>query len=138
MSKSNPKFWALIGLFVGATLASGGADQSNRDILVGGLMQAVLWYVISYLIIRLKGKKIIKNSGEKRKIQIFSMLDQPIAKDWILYFWIVTVIVTIPVTLGSEGAGGVSGLFDFIIGIAIQYFFFLRVPVFIRNKIRNR
>jgi hypothetical protein len=57
MNKSNPRFWALIGLLVGALLASGGANQSNRDILVGGLMQAVLWYVVSYLVIRLKGKK---------------------------------------------------------------------------------
>jgi hypothetical protein len=66
------------------------------------------------------------------------MLNQPIAKDWILYFWIISVIATIPVTLGSEGAGGVAGLLDFLIGIAVQYFFFLRVPVFIRDKIRNR
>jgi hypothetical protein len=54
---SNPKFWALIGFGVGALLAAGGADNSVLDSLTGGAIQGLLWFGLSYVILKSKRKK---------------------------------------------------------------------------------
>jgi hypothetical protein len=54
---SNPKFWALIGFGVGALLAAGGTDNSVLDSLTGGFIQGLLWFGISYLILKSKRRK---------------------------------------------------------------------------------
>jgi hypothetical protein len=68
--------------------------------------------------------------------KLFSMLDQPISKDWIFYLWIVSIIAIIPGTLTSELNGG--GLASFLIGVVIQYLFFLVLPATIRKVIRKK
>lgn len=68
--------------------------------------------------------------------KLFSMLDQPISKDWILYLWIASLVAIVPGTLTSSQGGG--GLMSFLIGVVVQYFVFLRLPVIIRNKVRNQ
>ena len=67
--------------------------------------------------------------------KLFSMLDQPISKDWIFYLWLVSLVAIVPMTLG--GGAGAAGVIDFIIGIAVQYLIFLRLPVIIRKQIRK-
>ena len=57
MNTSNPKFWALIGFFVGIVIAAGGTITTPLDALVGGLIQAAIWFGVSTLIIRRKQKK---------------------------------------------------------------------------------
>ena len=64
------------------------------------------------------------------------MLDQPISKDWIFYLWIVSIIAIIPGTLSSELNGG--GLASFLIGVVIQYLFFLVLPASTRKVIRKK
>jgi hypothetical protein len=68
--------------------------------------------------------------------KLFSMLDQPISKDWIFYLWLVSLVAIIPGTLASSQGGG--GLLSFLIGVVIQYFVFLRLPVAIRSGMRKK
>ena len=60
MNSSNPKFWALIGFGVGAVLAAAGTMSSPFESLVGGLIQAAIWYGISALILNKKNKNSLK------------------------------------------------------------------------------
>jgi threonine/homoserine/homoserine lactone efflux protein len=57
MNTSNPKFWALIGFVVGIVIAAGGTISTPLDALIGGLIQAAIWFGVSTLIIRRKKKK---------------------------------------------------------------------------------
>lgn len=57
MNKSNPRFWALIGFGVGAVIAAGGNVNSPLDALLGGAIQAAIWFGVSYLILKRKGLK---------------------------------------------------------------------------------
>ena len=57
MNTSNPKFWALIGFIFGIVLAAGGTIATPLDALVGGLIQAAIWFGISSFIIKRKSKK---------------------------------------------------------------------------------
>lgn len=68
--------------------------------------------------------------------KLFSILDQPISKDWIFYMWLLSVVAIIPGTLTSEKNGG--GLISFLIGLVFQYFVFLWVPATIRKGIRKK
>ncbi len=68
--------------------------------------------------------------------KLFSMLDQPITKDWIFYLWLLSLLAIVPGTLTSSQGGG--GLFSFLIGVVVQYFVFLRLPVVIRDAIRKK
>ena len=68
--------------------------------------------------------------------KLFSMLDQPISKDWIFYLWLVSLVAIVPGTLGSSQGGG--GLLSFLLGVIVQYFVFLRLPVLIRNGMRKK
>jgi hypothetical protein len=56
MNTSNPKFWAVIGFIVGLVLAAGGTIATPLDALLGGLIQAAIWFGVSTLIIRRKKK----------------------------------------------------------------------------------
>jgi Na+-transporting methylmalonyl-CoA/oxaloacetate decarboxylase beta subunit len=57
VNAANPKFWALIGFGVGAVIAAGGNISSPLDALFGGAIQAVIWFGVSYLILKRKGLK---------------------------------------------------------------------------------
>ncbi len=56
METSNPKFWALIGFGVGAVIASAGSLATPLDSILGGLIQALIWFGVSKLILRNKSK----------------------------------------------------------------------------------
>lgn len=57
LDKNNPKFWGLIGFAVGAVIASAGTISTPLDSVVGGLIQAGIWYGISSLILKKKKEK---------------------------------------------------------------------------------
>ena len=67
-------------------------------------------------------------------MKVFSVLDQPIAKDWILYLWIFSEISIIPMTLGGDG----GSILYFGFASVIQYFCFLQLPAAIRRSVRSR
>jgi|LakMenEpi03Aug12_release.lakeMendotaPanAssembly.Ray.scaffolds.fasta_scaffold408728_2 hypothetical protein len=54
MNTRNPKFWAVVGFTVGALMAAGGGLSSPADSLLGGLIQTVVWFIISSIVIRAK------------------------------------------------------------------------------------
>ncbi len=66
--------------------------------------------------------------------KLFSMLDQPFHKDWIFYLWVLSVVALFPVIGASDGSVGVI---NFLFGMVIQYFVFLRLPILIRKQIRK-
>jgi threonine/homoserine/homoserine lactone efflux protein len=57
MPTSNPKFWAVVGFVVGVVMATGGELNSPLDALLGGVIQALVWFGVSYLIIKRKASK---------------------------------------------------------------------------------
>lgn len=62
MNSSNAKFWALIGFIFGAILAAGGSMASPIESIVGGIIQAVIWFGVSSLILQIRNKKKISNT----------------------------------------------------------------------------
>ena len=68
--------------------------------------------------------------------KIFSMLDQPISGDWILYLWLLSIVAIVPGTLASDLNGG--GFLSFLIGVTFQYFVFLLLPAVIRRSVRGK
>jgi ribosomal protein L40E len=67
MNSKNPKFWALIGFGLGAVLAAAGQVATPLDSIVGGLIQAGIWFGVSTLILKSKAQTVAKsipdNSG---------------------------------------------------------------------------
>ena len=57
MPTSNPKFWAVVGFVVGIVMAAGGELQTPLDALFGGVIQALVWFGVSYLIIKRRASK---------------------------------------------------------------------------------
>jgi len=57
MPTSNPKFWAVLGFVVGVVMATGGELKTPLDALLGGVIQALVWFGVSYLIIKRKVSK---------------------------------------------------------------------------------
>ena len=62
MSSRNPIFWALIGFGVGAVIAATGRVYHPLDSLLGGIIQAVIWFGVSSLIINKKNQKLNSDS----------------------------------------------------------------------------
>ena len=60
MNSKNPKFWALIGFGIGAVIAAGGGVTSPLDSIFGGIIQAVIWFGVSSLVLQKRNKQ--KNS----------------------------------------------------------------------------
>lgn len=70
----------------------------------------------------------------KEMNKLFSILDQPIIKDWIFYLWLVSLIAIIPTITSS----GLAGLIDLLLAAAFQTVFFMFVPAKIRKSLRGR
>ena len=58
MNLKNPYFWALIGFGVGAVIAAAGSIATPADSILGGFIQALIWYGISRFVITRKSKKV--------------------------------------------------------------------------------
>lgn len=83
MNTRSPKFWALIGFGVGAVIAAGGSIAGPLDSLFGGLLQAVIWFGVSTLILRKKSSDTVKSGSAKEgkvckycKQEILAPLDE--------------------------------------------------------------
>jgi len=66
--------------------------------------------------------------------KLFSVLDQPVTKDWIFYLWLLSLVAAIR----TVDVGGVAGLIDYLIAAAFQTALFMYVPAKIRKSIRGR
>jgi hypothetical protein len=62
MNSSNPKFWALVGFIFGAVIAAGGSMASPIESIVGGIIQAAIWFGVSSLILQKRNKQKISNA----------------------------------------------------------------------------
>jgi threonine/homoserine/homoserine lactone efflux protein len=62
LNTSNPKFWAGVGFVFGVILAAGGTIATPLDALIGGIIQAAIWFGVSSFFINRKNKK--KQSGD--------------------------------------------------------------------------
>ena len=60
MNSRNPKFWALVGFGVGAVIAAAGGVTTPLDSIIGGIIQAAIWFGVSSLILQKRYKQ--KNS----------------------------------------------------------------------------
>jgi ribosomal protein L40E len=58
MNRGNPFFWALIGFGVGAVIAAAGSIATPIDSILGGLIQALIWFGVASFIIKRKSKKV--------------------------------------------------------------------------------
>jgi hypothetical protein len=58
MNSNNPKFWALVGFGVGAVIAAAGTLATLLDSVIGGLIQAGIWFGVSSLILKRKATKL--------------------------------------------------------------------------------
>jgi threonine/homoserine/homoserine lactone efflux protein len=56
MNTSNPKFWAIIGFVFGILIAAGGSITTPLDAILGGFIQAAIWFGVSSFIIKRKAK----------------------------------------------------------------------------------
>lgn len=58
MNRGNPFFWALIGFGVGAVIAAAVSIATLIDTILGGLIQALIWFGVSSFLINRKSKSI--------------------------------------------------------------------------------
>lgn len=58
MNSNNPRFWALVGFGVGAVIATAGTLATPLDSILGGLIQAGIWFGVSSLILKRKSTKL--------------------------------------------------------------------------------
>jgi hypothetical protein len=66
MNSSNPKFWALVGFIFGAVIAAGGSMASPIESIVGGIIQAAIWFGVSSLILQKRNKQKISNAQSNK------------------------------------------------------------------------
>jgi hypothetical protein len=62
MKLSNPITWAVVGAFIGFFAAIGGKDSRIIDGIAGALIQSVIWFGLSWVIIRILKNYPIKSS----------------------------------------------------------------------------
>jgi hypothetical protein len=51
MKSNSPAFWGVIGFVLGFLVASGGDVKNPIDSLLGGFLQATIWFVVSKFIL---------------------------------------------------------------------------------------
>lgn len=94
MNSKNPKFWALIGFGLGAVLAAAGQVATPLDSIIGGIIQAGIWYGVSTLILKSKAKSQtriasnnsfsvnVDNSDEFVSAKICDQCSKPVPMDF--------------------------------------------------------
>ena len=77
MNTSNPKFWALIGFGVGAVIAAAGSIATTADSILGGIIQALIWYGVSSFVLKRKSQKVgLPNNADSEAPVESSNLDE--------------------------------------------------------------
>ena len=71
MNSRNPKFWALVGFGVGAVIATAGGVTTPLDSIIGGVIQAFIWFGVSSLIIN---KKNLKFNSDSKNSSVLNLM----------------------------------------------------------------
>jgi len=148
---SDARIWGLIGFGVGAVLASGGSLNTPLDSILGGAIQAAIWFFASKLIIRFITKRKMKgdqmtSTGSPKRLTIL-LFDRPVSKDWLFYVFLVFLVSNIVNGLSNVSESGgfttdsfglVSGVIDGAFRIIFSWFPIIPVVYFVRKAIRKR
>jgi hypothetical protein len=91
MKLSNPITWAVVGAFIGFFAAIGGKDSRILDGLAGALIQSVIWFGLSWVIIRILKNNPIKSSEQDVKIAVIKSRKISLRTWFLIAFSIPTV-----------------------------------------------
>jgi len=80
MNSRNPKFWALVGFGVGAVIATAGGVTTPLDSIIGGVIQAFIWFGVSSLIINKKNLKFNSDSKNSSVLNLMAKNSEDILK----------------------------------------------------------
>jgi hypothetical protein len=149
--KNDPKFWALIGFGFGAVLASGGSLSNPVDSLLGGVIQAAIWFFVARGVIRrLEAKKNMKNV-ELADVTVvkgtgFLLFDKPFYKDWLFYVFLFSLVSNLVNAMNNVSQSGgwamnsygsvASGVTDALFRIFLSWFPLIPILYFVRKSIR--
>jgi hypothetical protein len=107
MSFSNPFLWASIGAGFGFFAAIGGQDSRIIDGVFGALLQSVIWFAVSWVIIRIQKRYPLKRS--KVKVEVVAGANKKLSlRKWFLITYSIPTIGAL-VSLWSD-AGLTYGL----------------------------
>jgi hypothetical protein len=107
MSFSNPFLWASIGAGFGFFAAIGGQDSRIIDGVFGALLQSVIWFAVSWVIIRILKMYPLKRS--KVKVEVVAGANKKLSlRKWFLITYSIPTIGAL-VSLWSD-AGLTYGL----------------------------
>jgi hypothetical protein len=105
LNPSKPLFWACIGALVGFLAALGGEDNRLMDGIFGAFVQFLLWFGVSSLILKNKGKR--KAVSElKTQLTENSISENVVGSDRKIALWIWFLI-----SYAAPVVGGISGRF---------------------------
>ena len=106
MKLSNPITWAVIGAFIGFFAAIGGEDSRIIDGIAGALIQSVIWFGLSWVIIRILKNYPLKKSKQDTNITMIK------SKKFSLKIWFLIVfsIPTVGAFVSEWESAGYAGL----------------------------
>ena len=107
MKLTNPITWAIVGAFIGFFAAIGGEDNSILDGVAGTLIQSVIWFGLSWVIIRILRNNPIKSSEKDTNIAVIESKKFSL-KTWFLILFSVPTVGAFVSEWESAGYAGIS------------------------------
>ena len=106
MKLSNPVIWAVVGALIGFFAAIGGEDPRILDGIAGALIQSVIWFGLSWVIIRILRNNPIKSSEKDTNIAVIKSKKFSLR----LWFLIVFSIPTVGAFVSEWESAGYAGI----------------------------
>jgi hypothetical protein len=111
MNTHNSKFWAAVGFVMGSLMAAGGELSSPADALLGGVIQSIVWFGVSTLILRSKKFDPVEEPVTQ-EVQRLSWPRKLIGG----FFFIGGIASILGFAFRADGASLGAGIFNLIIG----------------------